>query len=351
MILPRTIVEHHLDEAREIGSQHLLYDIHVHPFELLLKPIRYRPDPRIPGVLTVENSAYRKPSARQIDLAVSTESGGIGSSTDGASSLQALMAYRHTGWQVLADKMTLSGIGACMLLPVPMTLEKVEHDLRRVERLQDADPTRLMYAVGVPGDVTDANAFLGNVCSQFSPRAVKIHPNFSAIDLGSTAGRQSMESTLYAASANGLPTIVHGGRSFLPPSNEMVSYACIENLLSVDWSASDMPVVISHAGAFGCSLEEAREIILPGMHELCTRHPHLRVDTAGLSYQVLSEVLKQLGPERILFGSDEMYFPQWQAMATLVHACKSLWGGLAQEFISITHENSAHILEESAVTI
>ena len=173
MILPRTIVEHHLDEAREIGSQHLLYDIHVHPFELLLKPIRYRPDPRIPGVLTVENSAYRKPSARQIDLAVSTESGGIGSSTDGASSLQALMAYRHTGWQVLADRMTLSGIGACMLLPVPMTLEKVEHDLRRVERLQDADPKRLMYAVGVPGDVTDANAFLGNVCSQFSPRAVK----------------------------------------------------------------------------------------------------------------------------------------------------------------------------------
>jgi predicted TIM-barrel fold metal-dependent hydrolase len=350
MMLPRTVVEDYLHEAREIGSQHILYDIHVHPFELRLKPIQYSDDPRTPGVLTVKNSTYRKPSAKAIDLAASTEIGGSDSPTAGALSLQALMAYRHAGRQVLADRMTLSGIGACMLLPVPVTLEKVQHDLQRVDRLQDADPNRFMYAVGVPGDVTDANAFLGNICSQFSPRAVKLHPNFSAIDLGSTAGRQSMESTLHAASEYGLPTIVHGGRSILLPKDELVSYACIENLLSVDWSASDMPVIISHAGAFGCSLAEAKESILPGMRELCTRHPHLRVDTAGLSYQVLSEVLKQLGPERVLFGSDEMYFHQWQAMATLVHACKSLWGSLAQEFISITHGNSAHVLQESTVT-
>lgn len=350
MTLPCQIVENHLREAREVGAQYHLYDMHVHPFELLLKPIEYTQDHRTPGVLAAGSSNYSMPSVKEIDLAAPTALSDDDPQANRSLSLQARMAYRYAGSRVLTDRMTLSGVGSCMLLPVPKTRGAVEQDHLRVHQLQAADPDRFMYAAGVPGDVTDAPAFLKDIRGQFAPRAVKIHPNFSRVDLGSESGRYWIESMLAAASAVGLPSIVHGGRSILLPQGEMLSYACIDNLLTVDWSASERPVVISHVGAFGCSLEEVKSKVLPGMKKLFARHSHLLADTAGLSYHVLLEILKELGPERILFGSDEMYFPQWRAMALFVHACKSLWNELGQEFISVTHENGANVLEESAVT-
>ena len=125
--------------------------------------------------------------------------------------------------------------------------------------------------------------------------------------------------------------MVHGGISRLLQDPDCRAYAALDNLLAVPWRLVGTPIVISHAGMFGYP---AREIgsLLPKISRLLDENDNLLVDISGLSLAALSAVLAQIDNERIVFGSDALYFPQWSAVVTVLFALDQLGLPLGETF-------------------
>jgi predicted TIM-barrel fold metal-dependent hydrolase len=175
---------------------------------------------------------------------------------------------------------------------------------------------------------------------RYGPRAVKLHPNISGIDLQTIEGVDRVESILAACSAARMPLIVHGGRSPILDDEHARNFASLENLERVDWSRSREGVVIAHFGVFGCAGEEVSTIGLPTLKRILKRHDNVFVDTSGVTFDVLLEMLRGIDHGRIVFGSDALYFPMWKSLATLIHALSEIAVPVEESLARIAGHNA-----------
>ncbi len=323
MILDQVRVEELLSLARRVGQRQRLHDVHVSPYEVIFHEIDYAPSAEHPGLYSLEGAAYQPPTASKLRIHDAAASDRLAARAEVPRSFSMLMLrkqYAHIGPRVLGDHMALSGIGKSLLIPVTRPGSEPSEQARMMFDRYSGDPRfDFAYCPSLPGSLEEALAELEPVRSEHPLRALKINANIQGLDMSADGVRAGLEHLLAACRATGLPLIVHGGISRLLPDPSCQRYASLDKLARIPWGAAETTVVLCHAGLFGCPSEQVRAL-MPVLERLLDEHPRLLVDVSGLAFATLCALFERLDPERMVFGSDALYFPQWSAVVKVLLA-------------------------------
>jgi predicted TIM-barrel fold metal-dependent hydrolase len=317
---PREVRES-LEDVQRFKGPLRFYDVHVHPFDVIFQSLRYRQLPDQAGVYGHDGSPFIAPQVGPVRLR-----GPILPEPSYRPAFFMVVVrrlFRHTGPRVLGEQMALAGIDRTLLLPVAPATGSNEWEMNAIHEMFGNDP-RFLVAVSVPNSVplSGIAPYISRYVATRGVRAVKLHPAITGIDLGSGSGRQRAEAMLDGCRESGVPLIVHGGRSYPVRDPKVGLYACIQNLARIKWRDARVPVVIAHAGCYGCALEEMEREVLPTLETMVSANENLLVDTSALEHDALALVLERVGIDRLLFGSDALYEPPWSAMVKLTMALR-----------------------------
>jgi predicted TIM-barrel fold metal-dependent hydrolase len=200
--------------------------------------------------------------------------------------------------------------------------------------------TNLYHACAYPiGLQTDKLLeFFRTALENYKICAIKIHPNLAGIDPLAQNGHDQIEATLEAAGALGLPVIIHGGRTSTLKPSDSAEYGLLSRLQTIDWSISTTQVIIAHAGCYELTKEET-DSALCKLEALLEKYPNLMADTSNLKPDCLRLVLKKISRDRLLFGSDALYIPIWEAWIRFLCALQEVSLSPDQDLIRIASLN------------
>jgi len=355
MILDLPRVERYLSMAQILGQAQPLYDVHVSPYEVIFCEFEYWPNPEEDGVHSLDPGccAYRpqRPGPLRVDEGAEGRQAERPEIPTKLSLLMCRRHYEHIGPRVLGDQMALSGISRSLLIPV-IRKDSDRSEQRRLmfDIYADDDRFGFAYCACCPPSAVDPTgtvADIRDVAARHQLRALKVNPNIQGIDLSTHDGRRRMEIVLAASRTTGLPMIVHGGISRLLKDPRCRAFARLENLLSVDWRSAEVPVVICHAGLFGCPSCDM-DALMPKLEQLLARNDNVLVDISGLPVGTLRAVLTRIDGERIVFGSDALYFPQWSAVVKLLYALEQNGQPVEEMFVKVAGTNPSRRLFREA---
>jgi hypothetical protein len=346
VILDRERVERYLALARALGRTQVLHDVHVSPYEVIFGGLEYRPDAEVAGVLGLEGARYtaQRPGPLRIDDAAASDRL-LGQAEVPTALSRALLRrqYAHLGPRVLADGMALCGIGRSLLIPVVRPGADPAEQVRLTCDLYGADERfRLAWCPRLPAGEAEILAEVRGALARWPIRALKLNANIQGLDLATGEGRAALGHLVAACRATALPLIVHGGISRLLQDPRGRAFAALHNLADVAWRETGTPVVLCHAGLFGCP-SGAVEALLPTLARMLADHDNLLVDVSGLSFTALCAVLRRFDPTRVVFGSDALYFPQWSAVVKVLFALDELGLPVAETFGMLAGTNPARL--------
>lgn len=312
-----------LEWARDINATNPFMDFHVHPFDVFSGDTGYRANPQVEGVFSKSFSTYRPVSLESRmgnpcgDKRLQDDVG-----AQRALLLASRLAYNHTGPKVFTDQIDLAGITKALLLPVARVPGTAGEMLDVLVRMFPKGGRFLLgcpFPVGIAPD--ELARFYRSACETKGICAIKIHPNLAGINPLSKRGRDLIEATLEAAGLLGLPVIVHVGCTPGLEPVESRDYGTLLRIASLDWSLSSAPVIFAHAGCYG--LTEAEMIpLIPILKNLFEKYPNLLADTSALELNPLCLLMTRIDRNRLIFGSDSLYFPVWKAWVTFLQALR-----------------------------
>lgn len=321
-MIEERIAREYLSRVRDIKQSRLFFDVHAHPFELFFGEARYTKHPTLEGVYSTDPQKFKAPQATEILLPDDAETPGIRRllMRAGMARLNLARLYASIGRGLFEMHMDLTGIDKVLLLPVLRPNDDIDTQMSLMKAMY-GNNKRFVFGWCVPASIMDEEIFAAaqDARLRFDIRAVKLHPNVMEIDPQSTQGRRRIEATLLTCGEVGLPLFVHGGRSPLLGDGKTSSLASVRNLKRIDWSISRYPVVMCHAGTYGCGQAEMEEA-LQELGRMSAKHDNLFVDVSALEIGTIARVIQQFDSERILFGSDMLYETQWIMMVKLLVA-------------------------------
>jgi len=352
MLIDKIAVERYLAIIQEIAASVCLTDSHVHPYEVLYDDCTYQPNPEMDGVYSTGSASYVAPTSDSISL----EAPAAPASDTPSDLVERMMLltmrrlFAHTGPQCWLDHARLSGMFRFVLLPVAQPGRTADARMAEMAEMFGSDP-QFLLGYSLPNTLAPelVEEDIQRAIKNYDIRVLKVHPTLSGHDLTAAEGRGRVDALLKTAQNACLPVILHGGVS---PSMRYPPEACqqgeLDNLAKLDLGATDRPVVIAHAGAFGIGGEEFERRVLPQLHNLLSTFNHLLVDTSALSVDVLSVLLDQVEPERIVFGSDAFYEPSWKAAVKLYWVLERKFSRPAELFAQIAGENPEKLFVKEA---
>ncbi len=335
-----------LERVREAAQDQILMDAHVHPFDVLVRDLRYRPDPARAGVFSAYDAAYGAPRCGGVSEDPDAMGAAGAVSADMAARfflLNVRRLYAHTGPAVLADHLGLAHVGRCLLLPVAHAAD--DGQLDRMAEIFGDDP-RFLFGYCPPDGLPDegiADA-VDQAVARHDVKVIKLHPGVSEIDVRRAADMARVERVLEASRLHRLGVVIHAGRSPHAAQPAAVDYGTLDRLREVDWSITDRPVVLAHAGAFGYPGPDAEVEVVPRLVALLARHDHLRVDLAGLGVTAMRAVLGHVDLARVLFGSDALYYAPCETMVRLAHALERSGIDVGEGVRAVAGRNPARLV-------
>lgn len=351
MVIDVKSAERYLAIIQEIGASVCLTDSHVHPFDVLFDLGKYQVDSSCNGLYADGRGLYTPPQIGPVSLG-SPDPPPADAPIDMVKRMMMLSMrhlYAHTGphcWNAHAD---MAGIGRFAMLPVSQPGNTSEARMAEMVQMFGDDP-RFLLGYCLP-NVLLPDQVEADVCravENYGIRVLKVHPTLSGHILTETEGRDRLNALLHASRSARLPVVLHGGPS-LNMGDLMASVQGeLENLAQLELGATDQPVVIAHAGAFGLDAEETRLRILPKLQGLLSRHDHLLVDTSALPAETLGQVLEEVDASRIVFGSDALYEPPWKAAVKLYWILEQKFSRPEQLFAQIAGENPEKLFGKEA---
>jgi predicted TIM-barrel fold metal-dependent hydrolase len=348
MIVPKDELLDDLACARKLQDGSPWMDVHVHPFEVIFNSFRYEPDPARGGVFGIDNMCYKPPSVSP--LRMESDTGNVLDDVPHQDAIRAsILIYRklysHIGPGVLGDQMALSGIGKCLLLPVLQPESAGNEEMELITGFYRRDD-RFMIGYCIPNIVRPVDIVndIRSAIARYGIKAIKLHPNLTGIDLGTSEGRERVEAVLQGCHDLGLPLVVHGGSSPVIKNPRARMYSSLSNLSLIDWGMTTRPVIISHAGLMGASLQEIESDLMPAVKKILLAHNNVLIDVSALDFGPLCLVLRTVDPQRIVFGSDSFYFSQWGAIIKLFRALKRSFPSFEERFLWIVSQNAARYL-------
>ena len=335
----------YLSVLRRLVSSCRLYDTHVHPYEVLFDRFSYDSESSSGGVLNLPGKSYAAPCLRQFKFPETADF----SDEERSQRLRDISAmllrnvYGSVGERVFVDQMDLSGIDQVLLLPVAADSGDAAHfdsRMRWVKRIYP-DEERFWIAGSIPPALSSLEIapYARAMKKQYGIRAMKCHPVVSGIDLGTSQRKEWLEATLAACHELKLPLIIHGGRNNPYWGGKRGDFGSLMHLRDINFSLSQEPVVIAHAGFHRCDIREIEQEGLPMLEKVLRRHHNVYVDISGLGFEPLKLLLQSVDCERILFGSDALYSQQWEAAAMTMHALKELGMKLEESFVQLASIN------------
>jgi predicted TIM-barrel fold metal-dependent hydrolase len=332
-------VEKYVEVIREVHKSCTTYDMHVHPFEVFFNPLEYKEDPDLKGLFSLGNVRYSKPTLEGLknSLANGEEDS---SNTPDPRSLRFFLRkrYSHTGPYVFRSLFDIAEIDRGLLLPVAGGNATLGEQMDLASRMFSSDK-RFYLAGSVPNSIKNQEilGFLKTQIDKYSIVALKAHPNLSGIDLKESAGKERIECILNACSDLNLPLIIHVGRSnYLAGSAGR--FAEIANFRTMNLKAS-IPIVMAHGGAYGIPSSEIREIVIPALTELTETNENLCIDISGLHSGSMRQLLASINIDRILFGSDALYYDPFATEMRLLAALESVHLKMEESYTKIISEN------------
>ena len=73
-------------------------------------------------------------------------------------------------------------------------------------------------------------------------------------------------------------------------------------------------------------------------------HDNLMIDVSGLDFHVLVVVLRNIDADRIIFGSDALYYSQWSVVVKLLGALKEVFSDVEENFLKIMSINPSQAI-------
>lgn len=143
-------------------------------------------------------------------------------------------------------------------------------------------------------------------------KGVKMHPNYARFYPNDRAAWPCYE----AAGKNNLPVLIHCGRTGQEPKSGLArmlyseDYSDIKNFPGPVAAFPGVRFVLCHAGAL--QNEEAVRI--------AKNHRNVWMDVQGQSVDNIRNMIKELGPERLMFGSDFPFYPVATVLARMLVA-------------------------------
>ncbi|APG26932.1 hypothetical protein A7E78_03230 [Syntrophotalea acetylenivorans] len=343
MRIDKTSVERYLATIQEIGASVRLTDCHAHPYEVMYDDCRYEPNSEVAGVYSTGKACYVPPMSAAISLEApaSPDPDTPRDLVERMMLLTMRRRFTHTGPQYWLDQARLAGLGRFVLLAVAQPGRTADVRMAEMARMFGDDP-HFLWGYSLPNTLAPERVEedIQQAIKKYEISVLKVHPTLSGHELTAVEGRARVDALLKTAQKVGMPVIVHGGKS---PSVRYPPTACqqgeLDHLAKLDLAGSCYPIVIAHAGAFGIGAEEFQRRVLPQLHELLSKYDHLLVDTSALSVDVLSVLVGQVEPERILFGSDALYELSWKAAVKLYWVLEQQFSRPEDLFALIAGEN------------
>lgn len=146
-------------------------------------------------------------------------------------------------------------------------------------------------------------------------KGVKMHPNSARFYPNDRAAWPCYE----AAGKNDLPVLIHCGRTGQEPKSGLArmlyseDYADVKNFSEPVAAFPSVRFVLCHAGAL--QNEEAVRI--------AKNHRNVWMDVQGQSVDNIRKMIKELGPERLMFGSDFPFYPVATVLARVLVATET----------------------------
>jgi len=350
--LPPETCASYLAILAAIKQHHRLYDVHVHPYEVLFDRFTYQETASVPGVLSLEGKGYSTPSIYHFRFPEIGELGNDSKSMrlQDISVMLLKKVYSCVGEKVFTDQMDLGGIDKVLLLPVASESSSAAHFENRLRWVteQYPDQKRFAYAGSVPGSIPTEGLhdYLSNLKAIFDIKAIKCHPVVTGIDLTKMARKHWLAELVRACGQCGLPLIIHSGQNNPYWGGRRTNCAALENLRKINFSVSGAPVVIAHAGFHRCTMSDILSEGLPLLKYLLNTHDNLFVDISGLTFEPLKVVIEQIPANRILFGSDALYAPQWEAVILTLHALNVKGRRIEEDFVQFASINPRSLIFE-----
>jgi len=208
-------------------------------------------------------------------------------------------AATHTIPNLLAE-MDATRVSQAVVLPIAFGLPFGDRLTERFMAAIDAAGAgdRLLKAASVvPGDPNAADDLRRYAAD--GARMVKLHPAMQRFFPDSP----ELEPIYRTCGELGLPIIFHGGRAGIEPE-QLHQYTLMRHYEGAFRDFPEVQFVLGHAGA--------RDLV--DAVPLVQRYPNVSFGVHGQGVTVLSQLIEEVGPDRLLFGSD---WPFYHLAATL----------------------------------
>jgi len=158
-------------------------------------------------------------------------------------------------------------------------------------------------------------------------RGMKIHPPMQLVRPNSRYVSSMME----LATLHKLPVLFHCGHSPLSP-NIHKRFSNMDDYRSIVSSFKDIPIILGHSGID--AWEEAVAI--------AKKYEHVYLELSGQPAEVIRKMIRTLGSDRLLFGSDWPYYPTALPLAKVLLATE----GNEKARENILYTNINHLLNK-----
>jgi len=335
-------VHRYLSLAKSLKGPRTFYDMHVHPFEIVFTKGAYQKVEQHPGLYSTGSKPFVSPQLKEVIIQDQADK----ASTSGMLQRPAIFRmkfsalYAHSGPEVFKQQMDLSAIDRVLLLPVAQAEGNIESQMRDMkEFFSGIDGFLIGWSVSNEIKNKDILKEILTAIKNYNICSIKQNLTQCEIDISKAEGKTRLESILDACSRLNLPLILHTGRSPLAGSAELSQFGEIETLETFDWGAYKNPIVFAHSAAYGYSADKIQNYIIPRLKNLFSTFENIFIDISGVDIFGMQYLLAEVPTERILFGSDALYEPQWQRVVKLLYALDNSALKLEESFLKIISYN------------
>jgi predicted TIM-barrel fold metal-dependent hydrolase len=191
---------------------------------------------------------------------------------------------------------------------------------------------RLSLFASVARDEPDGAGYFAKFVASGEISGLKIHPLVGGYACGELYDRT--KGAVQIAVDNNLPIMIHAGH--IPKSTIAGLMRGCEELESLEPLIAAFPTgkfILAHIG-----WELWREVLA-----MAKKYPHISVETSWQPARIIRRAVDELGPERVIFGSDFPIYKQRSALKQLQKAVTD------KEFVYIANVNAKRMLDGSKV--
>ncbi|MBX9691634.1 MAG: amidohydrolase family protein [Cyanobacteria bacterium] len=235
--------------------------------------------------------------------------------------MEALRLFKRHGLDRLIHSMDAQGIAHSVIF----SLEPLTRTQEIIDQVS-AYPGRFSVFAAVERDEPDPVGYLTPFINAGSIKGIKIHPM-----VGGYQPEELYERTreyVALAAASGLPVALHTGHI---PIEDLTGHVVCSQVPVFEPLIKDFPectFILNHIG-----WESWRAAI-----SLAQRYSNVMVETSWQPARIIKRAVRQLGAERVLFGSDFPLFQEWQALSEVRKALTD------KQFDLVASKNATRIL-------